>query len=393
MFQLKFTPKHRLATLVLALAAFGASDFSWAAVTLAISGQPPTSLTATHSYTFQPTVVGAGTRTVGFRIANRPVWLQLNALTGRLYGTPSNANVGKYDGIVLSVVAGTTWKSLPAFAITVHRSDLAPTIGGTPQTSIAVNQSYVFQPTARDQEGAALSFSIQGKPTWLAFSSSTGRLYGTPRTANIGKSASIAMKVSDGQHSTALPAFMITVTNTVPTTALTIAGVPAIAVVVGHAYSFKPAATGAAGSPLTFSVQNKPSWMSFAGTTGLLSGTPTAAGRYANITMSVSDGKATASLAPFTVTVSPAVLSAVTLHWVAPTENVDGSPLVNLAGYRVQYGTDSAHMNEQLEIPGTDLTSVSIEGLAAGTYYFAVKAYNTDTLESELSEVIWKTLT
>jgi hypothetical protein len=32
-----------------------------------------------------------------------------------------------------------------------------------------------------------------------------------------------------------------------------------------------------------------------------------------------------------------------------------------------------------------DVTSVSIEELAAGTYYFAVKAYNTDAIESELS--------
>jgi hypothetical protein len=301
MSQFKFNRVRPCATLALALMSFAGSGLAYAA-TLSIAGKPPTWLTATHSYNFQPTISGAGTRTVRFQIANKPVWLQFDALTGRLHGTPSNAYVGKKTGIVISVTAGTSKASLPSFAITVARSDLAPTIAGTPQNSVAVNVSYVFQPTARDQEGATLTFSIQGKPAWLTFSSTTGRLAGTPLAANGGTSSRMIISVSDGQHSTALPAFTLTV--------------------------IKPAV----------------------------------------------------------------VLSSLTLSWTAPTENVDGSALVNLAGFRLHYGTDPAHMDHELELPGKDLTSASIEELAAGTYYFAIVAYNTDSVVSELSGVVWKTI-
>lgn len=390
MFQIKFTPKRRLATLVLALASFGAGDLSYAA-TLAISGQPRTWIAINNSYAFAPTVSGAGTRTVSFQIANKPAWLAFNKLNGRLYGTPTSTNVGKYVGVAISVTAGTSKAYLPSFNITVAIPNKAPTISGTPLKTIVAGSSYAFQPSAADPEGKLLTFSIQGKPAWLTFSATTGRLIGTPGTASVGTFSNIVINVSDGKLSASLPAFAIAVTK--PNVAPTLSGIPAISATVGRSYSFKPAASDADGDPLTFSVQNKPAWASFDGATGLLSGTPTTTGMFANIIISVSDGKASASLNPFTVTVAPVVLSSVTLHWIAPTENVDGSLLVNLAGYRVNYGTDPTHMSAQLEMPSPDLTSVRIEELAAGTYYFAVKAYNTDSLESELSEVVWKTIT
>jgi hypothetical protein len=85
-----------------------------------------------------------------------------------------------------------------------------------------------------------------------------------------------------------------------------ISGTPATTDVAGEAYSFTPVANGPRGSTLTFSIANQPGWASFRTATGTLSGTPTSAniGTFANISISVSDGSVTASLAPFSITVS-----------------------------------------------------------------------------------------
>jgi hypothetical protein len=57
-----------------------------------------------------------------------------------------------------------------------------------------------------------LSFSVQNKPTWATFSIASGLLSGTPSSAQTGTYGNIIISVSDGQASSALPAFTVTVT-------------------------------------------------------------------------------------------------------------------------------------------------------------------------------------
>src|SRR5579862_2846097 len=121
----------------------------------------------------------------------------------------------------------------------------------------------------------------------------------------------------------------------------TIQGVAAASVAVGQNYSFQPTANDSANEMLTFNISNKPSWLSFNASTGLLSGTPTASnvGTYANIEISVTDGSSVAALPAFSIIVAPpGSTGTVTLSWDAPTENSNGTPLVNLGGYKVYYG-------------------------------------------------------
>jgi hypothetical protein len=72
----------------------------------------------------------------------------------------------------------------------------------------------------------------------------------------------------------------------------------------------------------------------------------------------------------------------VNIAWDPPTTNVDGSPLTDLAGYRLYYGTKSAELNN-LIYEGT-LPRCTIS-LPRGDYHFAVKAYDQDGNESEFS--------
>jgi hypothetical protein len=85
-----------------------------------------------------------------------------------------------------------------------------------------------------------------------------------------------------------------------------ISGTPPTSANAGVAYAFQPTASDPEGQVLTFSVSNRPSWAVFNSQTGLLSGTPTVAGTYSNIRISVSDSKSKDSLPSFKIVVAPA---------------------------------------------------------------------------------------
>jgi hypothetical protein len=270
----------------------------------------------------------------------------------------------------------------------------APTISGSPTTTIAAGAAYNFTPAAADPDGDALSFSITNEPAWATFSATTGQLSGTPAASNAGTTNGIVISVSDGTANAALAAFSLTVTapaNHAPT----ISGTPATTVVAGSAYTFTPTAADADGNALTFSITNKPSWAAFSTTNGRLSGTPTAAnvGTTSGIVIRVSDGTATTSLAAFSLTVNaaPATGSA-TLTWVAPTVNADGTPLTDLAGYFVRYGTTSGTYSTNLRLADATLGMYVVQNLPSGTYFFTVAAFDTSDNVSTNSNEVSKTI-
>jgi hypothetical protein len=87
----------------------------------------------------------------------------------------------------------------------------APTISGSPSSSVAAGQAYSFQPAATDPNGDQLTFSAANLPSWVTFNAATGRITGTPTAAQVGAYSNITITVSDGSSSASLPAFSITV--------------------------------------------------------------------------------------------------------------------------------------------------------------------------------------
>ena len=165
-------------------------------------------------------------------------------------------------------------------------------------------------------------------------------------------------------------------------------------VLVGQAYSFTPSATDPDGDVLTFSIASKPSWASFNSRSGRLFGTPGAAdvGSYEEITIRVSDGESTRTLPRFTVNVVQQSDGSVTLAWLPPTENTDGSPVVNLGGYKIHYGHQPGQYNSVVAVSNPSLTRYVLENLSPGTYYFAITAVAATGAESDLSGVASKTI-
>lgn len=87
----------------------------------------------------------------------------------------------------------------------------APVISGRPPTSVVAGRSYSFTPEASDPDGDTIAFSINNRPDWATFDTVTGRLYGTPGTAEVGDYPEIYLYVSDGQTNSALGPFSIRV--------------------------------------------------------------------------------------------------------------------------------------------------------------------------------------
>jgi hypothetical protein len=90
----------------------------------------------------------------------------------------------------------------------------------------------------------------------------------------------------------------------------------------------------------------------------------------------------------------PAVVSygAVTLNWTPPTENTDGTPLTNLTGYDIHYGTASGDYTQTVSVANPGIATYVVDNLTPGTYYFSVTAVNSQGAESPLSSEVAATV-
>lgn len=246
-----------------------------------------------------------------------------------------------------------------------------------------------YPPRAQGRRYTALCRSLAAGFVYLALAAcggggDTGSGSTTPTGASGSSTTGVASGGTSGGATTAGPA--PAAVNHAPT----LSGSPTTSTDSSAAYDFLPASSDADGDRLTFSITGKPAWASFDTLTGRLSGTPgnTGVGINQNIVITVSDGALSTSLPAFQILVTGTAM----LSWVAPTQNLDGTLLTNLAGFRVYQGTTLSNLSPVSTIATPTLTSFSVTGLTAGTWYFAVAAYDSAGFESPLSNIGSKTL-
>jgi hypothetical protein len=73
------------------------------------------------------------------------------------------------------------------------------------------------------------------------------------------------------------------------------------------------------------------------------------------------------------------------LSWSIPTTRTDGTPLTDLSGFQVYYGTASGQYATVVIIADPATTSFELDDLASGTYFFAATAYDASALQSAFS--------
>jgi hypothetical protein len=178
-------------------------------------------------------------------------------------------------------------------------------------------------------------------------------------------------------------------------TAPNISGTPPRSVVGNTSYAFLPMASDADGDSLVFAVSGRPAWAAFDASTGRLSGTPTQndVGMSSPVAITVTDGEATAALASFTIQVVGTATGSASLVWMPPTENEDGTPLLDLAGYKLYWGTAEGSYSNSVTLMNPGITRYVVEDLTPAEWHFVLTAVNARGIESyhsnpEVEEVL-----
>jgi hypothetical protein len=70
-------------------------------------------------YAFLPQVADSDGDALRFSISNRPAWAAFDERTGRLDGTPGRNDLGRHEGVQITVTDGVSSVSLPVFTIEV----------------------------------------------------------------------------------------------------------------------------------------------------------------------------------------------------------------------------------------------------------------------------------
>jgi hypothetical protein len=197
--------------------------------------------------------------------------------------------------------------------------------------------------------------------------------------------------LTDGESDTTSAA---TPDNPTGNVAPTISGSPRGTTKIGEMYAFTPTASDADGDTLTFTIQGRPVWATFDSNDGTLTGIPTLGdvGTYAGIQIGVSDGSAASTMPQFSISVTQVGTGSASLSWTAPTQNEDGTPLADLAGYRIYYGVSQGDYPNQILVDNPGLTSYVVDNLSPDTYFFVSTAINNNGVESNFSNVAVKTV-
>lgn len=78
----------------------------------------------------------------------------------------------------------------------------------------------------------------------------------------------------------------------------------------------------------------------------------------------------------------------ITLSWTAPTSNADGTPLIDLAGFKMYRVMPDGSKVQVADIPKDQLTT-DID-LPPGDYDFVGTAYDTSGNESKFTNIVHK---
>jgi len=149
------------------------------------------------------------------------------------------------------------------------------------------------------------------------------------------------------------------------------------------AYDFLPVAADSDGDTLTFSAANLPPWAQFDPSSGRITGTPgiSDVGLHESITITVADATHQTASPGFSIAVAGGDAGVASLHWEPPPTKVDGSPLDDLAGFRIRYGRDPEDLDHSIFIGNPAQTTFEFSTLGSGTWYFSVIAINAEGLE------------
>ena len=278
---------------------------------LAVSTSSLTSGQVNSAYAATLTATG-GTTPYSWSISSGslPTGLSLNASTGQIGGTPTQAGSSSFTVQVKDSSSPTAQTATKSLTITIAAAvtPVQITTGSVPSGQVGTAYSTTLVASGGTTP-YSWSISSGALPAGLTLSAASGTISGTPTTSG---SFSFTAKVTDSTTPTAQTAtksLTITIAAAVTPVQITTGSVPAGQ--VGVAYSTMIQATGGT-TPYSWSISSGalPAGLTLSAATGTISGTPTTSGSFtfsAKVTDSTSPTAQTASQS-FTLTIATAPL-------------------------------------------------------------------------------------
>jgi hypothetical protein len=234
-------------------------------------------------------------------------WTTIYTTTAGTGGTQTLnvSGAGRYIrmyGTVRATQYGYSIYEFQAYGTSSTGHTVTVTNPGTQTSKVATAASLQVQATD-SATGQTLTYSAAGLPAGLSINSSTGLISGTPTTAG---TSTVTATATDTTGASGSASFSWTVHPASTGNTVTVTNPGSQTWTVGTAASLQVQATdSASGQTLTYSAAGLPAGLSINSSTGLISGSPTAAST-GSATVTATDSTSAAGSATFSWTVSTA---------------------------------------------------------------------------------------
>jgi|GEM_PF-466984 len=245
----------------------------------------------------------------------------------QISGTPTTSGNSTVSFTVTDSGAGALQQTgTISFSLTII-PQLAISTVALPNSILNIAYSAVLASTGGT---APITWSATGLPSGFSINSSTGAITGTPTTVT-GSPFSVSITAIDSgtgaTQQTATKQLTLTVLPTLSVTTTSLASGT-----VGTVYSATLQAMGGV-APYTWNATGLPAGLSLNATSGVLSGTPTTPGaQTATITVTDSGAPQQHAVAPFVITIAPAVLAITTTSLPGASVNTAYSQTLRYTG-------------------------------------------------------------
>ncbi len=155
-----------------------------------IAGSPATEVAVGQAFNFTPSATDADGDSLTFSIDSKPGWASFDANTGRLWGTPTNADVGSHEQIVISVSDGANTRALPGFTVSVVQQSNG-------------SAALAWDPPTQNTDGSALT-NLKGYK--IHYGTQSGQYDATVTVNNAGVTSYVIENLAPGTYFFAISA-------------------------------------------------------------------------------------------------------------------------------------------------------------------------------------------